>query len=217
MHRKKTEIALIKKYGLLLPGTSRGARDPAVSTAWEPPETAWQGSRLAIEPGRGIGPLELGMASGKILEALRRLYTGLGLPPGKFLISGHPGQEKGECRYQAGDLFAMVLYQEGRAAEIGIGSSLRTHIPITLYGMDCFRMPAEALLEALKAYGPHIFQGADEELGTEYAFPSLGLRLWREGAFHPKLLSDAAYVSGMSAVLEEEYKYRYFELAFVSR
>ena len=121
MHRKKTEIALIKKYGLLLPGTTRGSCDPAVSTAWEPPETAWQGSRLAIEPGRGIGPLELGMASGKILEALRRLYTGL------------------------------------------------------------------------------------------------GLRLWREGAFHPKLLLDAAYIEGMSAVLEEEYKYRYFELAFVSR
>ena len=217
MHRKKTEIALIKKYGLLLPGTSRGARDPVVSTAWEPPETAWQGSRLAIEPGRGIGPLKLGMSPDAFLQALRQLYTGLGLPPGKFLISGHPGQEEGECRYQAGDLFAMVLYQAGQAAEIGIGSSLRAHVPITLYGMDCFRMPAEALLEALKAYGPCTFQGVDEELGTEYAFPSLGLRLWREGAFHPKLLSDAAYVSGMSAVLEEEYKYRYFELAFVSR
>ena len=133
MHRKKTEIALIKKYGLLLPGTSRGARDPVVSTAWEPPETAWQGSRLAIEPGRGIGPLELGMSPGKILEALRRLYTGLGLPPARLLISGHPGQEEEECRYQAGNLFAMVLYQEGWAAEIGIGSSLRAHIPITLY------------------------------------------------------------------------------------
>ena len=34
----------------------------------------------------------------------------------------------------------------------------------------------------------------DLQLGTEYFFPEIGVRLWRERAFHPKLLKDPLYM-----------------------
>ena len=49
----------------------------------------------------------------------------------------------------------------------------------------------------------------DLQLGTEYLFPEIGVRLWRERAFHPKLLKDPLYMEEMQAVLEDEYQYQY--------
>ena len=37
----------------------------------------------------------------------------------------------------------------------------------------------------------------DLQLGTEYFFSEIGVRLWRERAFHPKLLKDPLYMEEM--------------------
>ena len=55
----------------------------------------------------------------------------------------------------------------------------------------------------------------DLQLGTEYFFPEIGVRLWRERAFHPKLLKDPLYMEEMQAVLEDEYQYQYFQMVTV--
>lgn len=53
------------------------------------------------------------------------------------------------------------------------------------------------------------------QLGTEYLFPEIGVRLWRERAFHLKLLKDPLYMEEMQAVLEDEYQYQYFQMVTV--
>lgn len=55
----------------------------------------------------------------------------------------------------------------------------------------------------------------DLQLGTEYIFPKSGVRLWRERAFHPKLLKDPLYMEEMQAVLEDEYQYQYFQMVTI--
>jgi len=55
----------------------------------------------------------------------------------------------------------------------------------------------------------------DLQLGTEYFFPEIGVRLWRERAFHPKLLKDPLYMEEMQAVLEDEYQYQYFQMVTI--
>lgn len=55
----------------------------------------------------------------------------------------------------------------------------------------------------------------DLQLGTEYLFPEIGVRLWRERAFHLKLLKDPLYMEEMQAVLEDEYQYQYFQMVTV--
>ncbi len=52
----------------------------------------------------------------------------------------------------------------------------------------------------------------DEQLGTDYVFPEVGIRLWREEPFHPKLLSDKEYMEKMRMVIDEMYRYLYFEI-----
>ena len=56
---------------------------------------------------------------------------------------------------------------------------------------------------------------ASIKLGTEYIFPKSGVRLWRERAFHPKLLKDPLYMEEMQAVLEDEYQYQYFQMVTI--
>ena len=48
--------------------------------------------------------------------------------------------------------------------------------------------------------------------GNGIFFPEIGVRLWRERAFHPKLLKDPLYMEEMQAVLEDEYQYQYFQM-----
>ena len=55
----------------------------------------------------------------------------------------------------------------------------------------------------------------DLQLGTEYFFSEIGVRLWRERAFHPKLLKDPLYMEEMQAVLEDEYQYQYFQMVTI--
>lgn len=51
-----------------------------------------------------------------------------------------------------------------------------------------------------------------QQLGTEYEFHDTGLRLWREMAFHEKLLLDGAYMDEMRPVIGDMEQYRYFDM-----
>ena len=106
----------------------------------------------------------------------------------------------------------MVRYQNGKAIEISVDRELRDEVKVSLYDLDVFHTPAEDVIRFMKQFGPCIH---DEQLSTEYAFPALGIRFWRERAFHEKLLQDRAYVEAMQLVLEEEKRYLYFDIVTV--
>ena len=169
----------------------------------------WEGCCLVISPGEKIGPLELGMTPKQIWNAL------------SCLCDTHIDEtwEKGTgklcCRYLNQKFFFIVWYCQSRAIEIAVDLLLREQLPVLLYGMDIFQTEAEKVLAALKQVGPCLCDAGDEQLGTNYKFSSLGLRLWRERAFHRKLLLDKAYREEMALVLEEEYQYLYFQIVAV--
>ena len=101
------------------------------------------------------------------------------------------------------------------AIEISVNWGLRDDVKVSLYGLDVFNTPAEDVIRFMKQIGPCIHDEPDEQLSTEYEFPALGIRFWRERAFHEKLLLDRAYVEAMQLVLEEEKRYLYFDIVTV--
>ena len=73
----------------------------------------------------------------------------------------------------------------------------------------------ETNFEKVSGYGTDPYCASALQLGTEYLFPEIGVRLWRERAFHLKLLKDPLYMEEMQAVLEDEYQYQYFQMVTV--
>lgn len=169
---------------------------------------------VVIEPHKGIGSLQLGMTPEQILVELCKLCQGLHHKEREIQITkdtdGHV------MRYMVVGLFLfLVTYKENHATEIAIDYELSVHVPVTLYGIHCYQITAENLVERLKLYDSFSCDEADIQLGTTYTFEKLGIVLWREHAFHPKLLEDEKYMAEMDAVLEDEYSYWYFQMITV--
>lgn len=83
-------------------------------------------------------------------------------------------------------------------------------IPVILWTFSLSRT-----IDSLMKKDNVICNEKDLQLGTEYFFPEIGVRLWRERAFHPKLLKDPLYMEEMQAVLEDEYQYQYFQMVTI--
>ncbi|MBQ1228530.1 MAG: hypothetical protein IIX87_01520 [Firmicutes bacterium] len=83
--------------------------------------------------------------------------------------------------------------------------------------VDFFATPADILVPYLRRFSTCICDNADDDLGTEYIFPELGLRLWREMAFHPKMMTDEVYMETMGTAILEEFKNAFFELVSVRK
>ena len=113
------------------------------------------------------------------------------------------------------DSFFLVQYRNGKATEIGIQRELSKVASIKLFGLDMFNTTAECIIDSLMKKDNVICNEKDLQLGTEYIFPKIGVRLWRERAFHPKLLKEPLYMEEMQAVLEDEYQYQYFQMVTV--
>lgn len=171
---------------------------------------------LVMTPHQGIGPLKLGMSPQEILTAVEQLCAEAQLPSSTPVDISKETVGPLTCiRYQGDELFFLVHYYQDRAVEIGVDGELSHHLPILLYGLEVFHLQAEDLVNTLKAHSTCIYDLEDEQLSTEYLFPQLGLRLWREMPFHPKLLSDPAYCEEMALVLDEMNAYLYFQLVSV--
>jgi len=151
----------------------------------------------------------------QIVDAIQQLSKELQLPSSKLCISQDLPclfDDRTGIRYIDDSFFFLIQYRNNQAVEVAVDYELRNRLPILLYDMDFFKTPAEEVVTALKKLSSFTCDLEDEQLGTEYEFHELGLRLWREDAFHPKLLQDAEYRKEMELVMEEMYRYQYFEL-----
>lgn len=173
---------------------------------------------LIVTPGRSIGPLTLGMSPDEILETLSHLRH-IWDPQNSREIAITKGRDEDDFywRYQDGFSFFMVRYQQERAVEIGLDHYLRDQLPITLCQMDVFQTTAEELVKSLKRHSPCVCDSEDEQLGYNYVFPNIGVRLWRENCFHPKLLLDSKYMQGLWHMVDELKKNLYFDIVAVRR
>ena len=173
--------------------------------------------RYVVTPHEGIGSLKLGMSPEEILAAIQNDLTELKIVSKRGIqISQDAGTRPNfqTLRYMEDIYFSMVRYQNGKAIEISVDRELRDEVKVSLYDLDVFHTPAEDVIRFMKQIGPCIHDEPDEQLSTEYEF-ALGIRFWRERAFHEKLLLDRAYVEAMQLVLEEEKRYLYFDIVTV--
>ena len=172
--------------------------------------------RYVVTPHEGIGSLKLGMSPEEILAAIQNDLTELKIVSKRGLQISQTRERDANfqtLRYMEDIYFSMVRYQNGKAIEISVGRELRDEVKVSLYDLDVFHTPAEDVIRFM--FGPCIHDEPDEQLSTEYEFPALGIRFWRERAFHEKLLQDRAYVEAMQLVLEEEKRYLYFDIVTV--
>ena len=174
---------------------------------------------IIIEPNIGIDQLKLGMTSDEIEAAFLRMrndWAEVGNTSVQMECSmetDDPNLTTG--RYEDDYSFFLVQYRNGKATEIGIQRDLSKVASIKLFGIDMFNTTAECIIDSLMKKDNVICNEKDLQLGTEYFFPEIGVRLWRERAFHPKLLKDPLYMEEMQAVLEDEYQYQYFQMVTI--
>lgn len=215
---------LNRKYGLEPPGTPKARHErpaPIRRGSKKPPEPR----PVELLPGRSIGELALGMTREEIEAVLERrrgeeaalddpcapLYPG----PLKMAESVNDGVVSVRYFVTPYELY-LVDYEGGRAAAIGVQRDVLARYVPTLYGMSVFETHAEDVVSRLKEYGPCTCDEADELLGYSYTFETLGLSLWREGVYHPKLLEDRAFRETFQGeLLAEEMGYWYFEIVTV--
>lgn len=173
---------------------------------------------LPVVPYIGIGPLKLGLTPEQILDAIHQVRSAFQLPGNREIQVSEDREYDGfSLRYQDESFFFMVRYQNNRAVEVAVDDALRERARITLYDLDVFQTPAEQCITFLKQFSPCSYDLDDEQLSTNYEFDDIGIRLWREHPFHPKLLSDESYMKEMSLVIDEMYRYLYFEIIAVKR
>lgn len=171
---------------------------------------------LSVIPHVGIGPLRLGMSPKQILVAINQICSEWSLPDNREIQISKDIEDDGfSLRYLVGSLFFMVQYRDNRAVEVAVDHELKEYAIILLYDMDVFQILAEKLVASLKQYSSCYYDMEDEQLSTNYEFEDIGIRLWREQPFHPKLLSDESYMKEMALVIDEMYRYLYFEIIAV--
>jgi hypothetical protein len=132
---------------------------------------------LIVEPGRGVGQVDLGMPRSRVHQLV-------GQPEGAHSLEYHGALS---IEY---DALSLVQFLEV------------SHVPgrrVQLYDLFPFEVSMEELVECLKLRGKCV----DSEGGCSFHFPDLGLALWRSTRPGPDDLasgSSLANVQGWSAM-----------------
>ena len=170
--------------GFQVPGDFEGAREGMV-TCW-PHRHGTDGFFFAklrrmrgvyeIRPNEGIGPFTLGMTQAEAEETLQKLHEAEGQAVEVWHRFGGYGDP----------VTFQLEYEDGKLSRIGLDRS--EDLKVLYHGLDLTRTHAEDLIPALAKETGYGCDCEDRELSCTYEFPALGLELWRESAYHPKLL-----------------------------
>ena len=137
---------------------------------------------IIIIPHIGIGQLKLGMAPDELENALLQMKkqwsnsSDEAMQMERCAETGDPNLITG--RYMDNDSFFLVQYRNRKATEIGIQRELSKVASIKLFGLDMFNTTAECIIDSLMKKDNVICNEKDLQLGTEYLFPEIGVRLW---------------------------------------
>jgi len=173
---------------------------------------------VQVIPNEGIGSLKLGMSPEQILSAINEELSSLyDISNNDMLISETSEGAGVTVRYMKGPYFFMVHFNNGKSVEISVNRDLRESARVVLYDIDVFLTKAEQIVNRLKQMSRLVCDWEDEQLATDYDFTDIGIRFWRDGVFHEKLLLDQEYMEKMKLVLEEEYRYLYFDMVTVKQ
>ena len=173
---------------------------------------------ILVIPNEGIGSLKLGMSPAQVLDAINEELADLPDISNNDMQISETNEGAGvTVRYMKGPYFFMVHYMNGISAEISVNRDLRESARVVLYDIDIFLTKAEQIVNRLKQKSRLVCDWEDEQLAYDYDFTDIGIRFWRDGVFHEKLLLDREYMEMMKDVIEEEYRYLYFDIITVKK
>ena len=146
---------------------------------------------LRILPFEGLNTIKLGMTQAEVASIL-----------------GSPVNVRGEDCLDYDDINYTISFRNDRAWEICVNNySLSDRYRVMLHDVDLFGDKAEDVIRKLERFTPCTYEGgADKDLAFGYTFPAWNIRLWRDGAFHPKLMQDPEFLEFI-AVQEENLEY----------
>ncbi len=162
---------------------------------------------LVVQPHKGIGKILFGMSRKEVEEIICEKLT-------SEYRYGNDDVKCVEVRYDE----YCIDYKDDVVVDIYITNFEKSNV--VLNGIDLFYTKAEDILDSLKLISDYDCDCEDENLGTAYYFKDLGLELWRERAYHPKLLNDDGfqrYISENEENLEYEQKFWYFQQIRLSK
>lgn len=186
-----------------LPGDFEGAREGMV-TCW-PHRHGTDGFFFAklrrmrgvyeVRPNEGMGPFALGMTQAEAEDALDKLNE-----------EEHQAVEVWHRFGGYGSPQSFQLeYEDGKLSRIGLDRC--EDLKVLYRGLDLMGTHAEDLIPALAKETGYVCDCEDHELACTYEFPALGLELWRESAYHPKLLAVPEFQELIQALPENlEYE-----------
>ena len=186
-----------------VPGDFEGAREGMV-TCW-PHRHGTDGFFFAklrrmrgvyeVRPNEGMGPFTLGMAQAEAEDVLNKLNE-----------EEHQAVEVWHRfgGYGSPQTFQLE-YEDGKLSRIGLDRC--EDLKVLYRGLDLTGTHAEDLILALAKETGYVCDCEDHELACTYEFPALGLELWRESAYHPKLLAVPEFQELIQALPENlEYE-----------
>ena len=189
--------------GFQVPGDFKGAREGMV-TCW-PHRHGTDGFFFAklrrmrgvyeVRPNEGMGPFTLGMTQAEAEDALNKLNE-----------EEHQAVEVWHRfgGYGSPQTFQLE-YEDGKLSRIGLDRC--DDLKVLYRGLDLTGTHAEDLIPALAKETGYVCDCEDHELACTYEFPALGLELWRESAYHPKLLTYPEFQELIQALPENlEYE-----------
>ena len=189
--------------GFQVPGDFEGAREGMV-TCW-PHRHGTDGFFFAklrrmrgvyeVRPNEGMGPFTLGMTQAEAEDALNKLNE-----------EEHQAVEVWHRfgGYGSPQTFQLE-YEDGKLSRIGLDRC--EDLKVLYRGLDLTGTHAEDLIPALAKETGYVCDCEDHELACTYEFPALGLELWRESAYHPKLLTYPEFQELIQALPENlEYE-----------
>lgn len=162
-----------------------------------------------VEGGVGIGPLKVGMSRQEIETILSELHSQLGgrkpFSPGRdervnptdhhYMVRYFVGNSVGGM----GAFFLIDYNNDNQTVSVSINYDSDC-LHVTLLGLPVFTTTAEKLVELLKDCGPCVHDGADPLLADQLAYPTLGIRFWRENFFVPDCQDDPEWQRKCAAV-----------------
>ena len=186
-----------------VPGDFEGAREGMV-TCW-PHRHGTDGFFFAklrrmrgvyeVRPNEGMGPFTLGMTQAEAEDVLNKLNE-----------EEHQAVEVWHRfgGYGSPQTFQLE-YEDGKLSRIGLDRC--EDLKVLYRGLDLTGTHAEDLIPALAKETGYVCDCEDHELACTYEFPALGLELWRESAYHPKLLAVPEFQELIQALPENlEYE-----------
>jgi hypothetical protein len=154
---------------------------------------------LLIEPGRGIGEIELGMTKEEVNDCIERYAA-------KYQKPYHMDNF-------IKDSFMVKYDLEGKVNFIEIPSELKDTFQCLFINIDVFNTKADELVRRIDEISP--YDRNNPEMDSCFTFPEIGLGLWRPDVLTEEDLEKEWFKELKPSIQEDTMKNLYFKTVFI--